>query len=117
MATPTNTPVVKQIQDSLGNLHDIAALYLVDSNGNFYSPEDVLSAGVDYTVASSLPTAGASYKGKIYLVADGSDVEGGSYIEYICVNTSGSNWSWEPIGTTKIKVSVASVSSEKPKLG
>lgn len=113
MATPTNTPVVKQVQDSAGALHDIAALYLVDSNGNYYSPEEVLAAGVDYTVASTLPTAGASYKGKIYLIPDSSDVEGGSYIEYICVNTSGSNWAWEPIGNTKISVSVSSVSTAK----
>lgn len=113
MATPTNTPVVKQIQDSAGALHDIAALYLVDSSGNYYSPEDVLAAGVDYKVDTSLPTAGAGYKGKIYLIPDSSDVEGGSYIEYICVNTSGDTWAWEAIGTTKVNVSVASVSTGK----
>ena len=113
MATPTNTPVIKQIRTTDNTLHDIAALYLTDGT-NYYSPEDLLSAGVDYNVASTLPTAGATYKGKIYLIPDSSDVEGGSYIEYICVNTSGSNYSWEPIGTTKINVQVSNVSAETP---
>lgn len=112
MATPTNTPVVKQVQDSAGALHDIAALYLTDGS-NYYTPEDLLSAGVDYVIAQSLPTAGATYKGKIYLIPDSSTVESGAYIEYICVNTSGDTWSWEPIGTTKVSVSVSDVSTAK----
>lgn len=114
MATPTNTPVVKQIRDSANALHDIAALYLTDGT-NYYSPEDLLQAGVDYTVLGAgedLPAPGATYKGKIYLKPDASDVEGGSYIEYICVNNSGT-WSWEPIGTTKINVAVSDVSTAK----
>jgi len=59
----------------------------------------IQQVGVNYSVASSLPTAGEDYKGWIYLIPDpfgsGSDVKK----EYICVQ-NGTSWSWEQIGTT-----------------
>ena len=116
MAVTETTPYVSYIQDSSQANHPIAAPYAIlnkDGETPTYVSFDNLSLGVDYTVAASLPTASSAYKGKIYLISDASDVEGGSYIEYICVNTSGTTWAWEPIGTTKINVSVSSVSTSK----
>lgn len=113
MAVTETTPYVSYIQDSQAKNHPIAAPYAIlnkDGATPTYVSFDDLSLGVDYTVAASLPTASSAYKGKIYLIQDSSDVEGGSYIEYICVNTSGTTWAWEPIGNTKIRVSVSSVS-------
>ena len=55
MATPTNTPVVKQIRDSANALHDIAALYLTD--GMELSTNDVyqlIEKDVDMALAQQL---------------------------------------------------------------
>lgn len=59
----------------------------------------IQNVGVNYSVATSLPTAGESYKGWIYLTPDpygsGADIKR----EYICVK-DGTTWKWEQIGTT-----------------
>ena len=111
-----STPHVAYIKDSNGVNHAIAAPYAVLNAGTStptFVSFDNLALGVDYVVASSLPTASAAYKGKIYLIPDSQSTETGDYIEYICVNkgTTTENWVWEPIGTTKVNVSVSSATS------
>lgn len=114
MAVTETTPYVSYIQDSQAKNHPIAAPYLL-VNGATVSA-DQISAGVKYQVFTTLPTATASYVGTVGLVSDSSDVESGSYIEYICVNTGTSTtptYSWENIGSTKIRVSVSDVGTAK----
>lgn len=100
MANPVE-PVIQRIKLADGE-HEIGARYAV--MGSTTTPtltpiEDLISYSIKtYT---TLPTASATYKNQIALVPDSSDTETGSYIEYICVNTSGTTWAWEPIGTTK----------------
>lgn len=59
----------------------------------------IQNVGVNYSVADSLPTAGESYRGWIYLIPDlngsGEDIKQ----EYICIK-DGNTWKWEQIGTT-----------------
>lgn len=100
MANPVE-PVIQRIKLADGE-HEIGARYAV--MGSTTTPtltpiEDLISYSIKtYT---TLPTASATYKNQIALIPDSSDTETGSYIEYICVNTSGTTWAWEPIGTTK----------------
>lgn len=63
--------------------------------------------GVKWTSGSTTITgtleASASTEFCIYLVPDSTDVESGSYIEYMTVK-NGTTYSWEPIGTTKVVI-------------
>ena len=67
--------------------------------------EQIIVAGVQYSVADSLPTAASQYKGWIYLIPDSaSGASANVHDEYICIG-SGTSWSWEQIGTTDTDLS------------
>ena len=71
------------------------------------SIEDIIAAGLEYVVVETLPTASASTKGKIYLVAH-SHGTGDVYDEYLTVQggtSSSPTYSWEKIGNTDIDLS------------
>lgn len=63
--------------------------------------------GITWTSGSTTITgtleASASTEFCIYLVQDSTNVESGSYIEYMTVK-NGTTYSWEPIGTTKVVI-------------
>ena len=94
--------------------YDIAAKYLLDSNGNLKDWDAItalIEAGADIIVLESLPTANATayatYRGDM-VFAPSADAVSGSYIEYIIMRTGteGSySYSWEPIGTTTVDLS------------
>jgi hypothetical protein len=69
--------------------------------------DDIVAAGLSYEVVDTLPTASASTKGKIYLVAHShgtSDI----YDEFLTVQggtASEPTYSWEKIGNTDIDLS------------
>ena len=119
MAVTETTPYVSYIQDSNQANHPIAAPYLVLNHASetpTYVPADNISGGVKYVVGNVPDTLTEDMIGTIYLVADSSDVESGSYIEYL-VFKDGNTIKSEAIGTTKINVSVSSVSTAKDTVG
>ena len=85
--------------------HKIAAIdqfkYRVSTNAAT-TPFGIKWTSGSITIAGTL-AASASTEFCIYLVPDSADVESGSYIEYMTVK-SGTTYSWEPIGTTKIVI-------------
>lgn len=94
--------------------YDIAAKYLLDSNGNLKDWDAItalIEAGADIVVLQTLPTANElaynTYKGDMIFAPDASALSG-SYIEYIIMRTgtAGSySYSWEPIGSTTVDLS------------
>ena len=49
----------------------------------------------------------------IYLVSDSSDVESGAYIEFMTVK-NGTTYSWEPIGTTRVRIPEYTIVTNDP---
>lgn len=85
----------KYIDDQVATAAKIR-LKIVGSTGSpKYEP-------VDPDVYGTQPNA--DNMGLIYLVADGSP-ESGTYVEWVAVNTSGDNYTWERIGTTQTDLS------------
>lgn len=66
------------------------------------TPKDITWKSGSTTITGTL-AASASTEFCIYLVPDSSDVESGSYIEYMTVK-NGTTYTWEPIGTTKVVI-------------
>lgn len=64
----------------------------------------IQNVGVRYSVAESLPAAGVSYEGWIYLIPNPTAPTGNIKNEYICIQ-KGTGYAWELIGSTETDLS------------
>lgn len=75
------------------------------------TPAGVTWTSGSTTIAGTL-AASASTEFCIYLVPDSSNVESGSYIEYMTIKQTDSKYVWESIGTTRVLIPAYTIAND-----